>query len=49
MSAQPITFKGSIPTNTQKPNYEGNCASGAKGKQKPVVNTETDKGEQNDN
>ena len=46
MSAQIITFTG---TNTQKPNYEGNCASGAKGKQKPAVNTEEkEQGEQND-
>ncbi|WP_158307612.1 hypothetical protein [Acetobacter tropicalis] len=47
MSEQ-ITFKGATPTNTQKPNYEGSSASGARGKQKPVVNTEVEKGEQND-
>lgn len=49
MSAQIITFTGATPTNTQKPNYEGSSASGARGKPKPVVNTEEkEQGEQND-
>ena len=45
----PIDMSDVVPYNEQKPNYQGNLSSGAKGKQRPIVNNEVTKESKNDN